>query len=93
MTAIEDKTAQYESLLAEALTAAEIAPPPTSPLGEVATTFEEMAQAYHSDGRHFEAENELGDALAAYAYGHAWLDAGARLGLFEVPREDDLFTV
>jgi hypothetical protein len=33
------------------------------------------------------------NALAAFSYGHAWMDAGARIGLFDVPESGHLFTV
>ena len=94
MTAdLEEKTDRYEGLLAEALDAAEIAPPEESPMGEAAAEYLEMATSYLEDGRHFREEDDLVNALAAFSYGHAWLDAGARLGLFEVPTDDHLFTV
>lgn len=93
MADIEAKTAQYEELLATALSDAEIAPPTESPFGSAATDFEEMARSYLEDGRHFQRNGDLAEALAAFSYGHAWLDAGARLGLFAVPRDDHLFTV
>jgi hypothetical protein len=52
-----------------------------------------MARSYLEDGRHFREEDDLVNALAAFSYGHAWLDAGARLGLFDVPTDGHLFTV
>jgi uncharacterized protein len=33
------------------------------------------------------------NALAAFSYGHGWLDAGARLGVLDVPEGCELFTV
>ncbi|MFC3958151.1 DUF357 domain-containing protein [Halovivax cerinus] len=94
MTAdIHEKTDRYERLLAEALDAAEIAPPPDTPLSESATECREMAQSYLEDGRHFRDDGDLVNALASFSYGHAWLDAGARIGLFTVPTEGHLFTV
>jgi hypothetical protein len=93
MTDLAEKTDRYESLLAEALAAAETTVPPESPLGKAAAEFEEMARSYLQDGRHFREEDDLVNALAALSYGHAWLDAGARLGLFDVPEEGHLFTV
>jgi hypothetical protein len=51
-----------------------------------------MARSYLEDGRHFRTEDDPVNALAAFSYGHAWLDAGARVGLFDVPREGHLFT-
>ena len=93
MTDLDVKTDQYEELLAEALDAAEIAPPPGTPLHEAATDCEEMARSYLEDGRHFREDDDDVNALAAFSYGHAWLDAGARVGLLDVPREGHLFTI
>jgi hypothetical protein len=90
---LEEKTDRYEDLLAEALDAAEVAVPPGSPLGDAAAECEEMARSYLEDGRHFRADEDPVNALAAFSYGHAWLDAGARIGLFDVPDEGHLFTV
>lgn len=90
---LTEKTDRYENLLAEALAEAEVAVPPETPLGEAAAEFEEMARSYLEDGRHFRTEDDLVNALASFSYGHAWLDAGARIGLFDVPTEGHLFTV
>ena len=94
MTAdLEEKTDRYERLLSEALEAATPVAPLESHLGEATAEFEEMARSYLEDGRHFRDEGDLVNALASFSYGHAWLDAGARLGLFDVPDEGHLFTV
>lgn len=93
MADIQEKTARYEQLLAEALAAAEIAVPPETPLWEAAADCEEMARSYLEDGRHFQAAGDRVNALAAFSYGHAWLDAAARIGLLDVPRDGHLFTV
>ncbi|WP_159900836.1 DUF357 domain-containing protein [Salinirussus salinus] len=93
MADIVEKTERYEDLLAEALAAAETAVPADTPLGEAARECEEMARSYLEDGRHFREDEDLVNALAAFSYGHAWLDAGARIGLFDVPEDGHLFTV
>jgi hypothetical protein len=93
MADLQEKTDQYESLLAEAVAAADPAPPADTPLADAAGDCTEMARSYLEDGRHFRAEGNDVTALAAFSYGHAWLDAGARIGLLEVPREGHLFTV
>ena len=94
MTAdLEEKTDRYEELLAEALEAAEIAPQEGTPLYEAGQEYEEMARSYLEDGRHFREDGDAVDALASFSYGHGWLDAGARIGVFEVPTEGHLFTV
>jgi len=87
---LDEKTDRYERLLAEALEAAEVVIPPDTPLRDIATDFESMARSYLDDGRHFLDADDPVNALAAFSYGHAWLDAGARIGLFEVP-ETELF--
>jgi hypothetical protein len=90
---LAEKTERYERLLTEALDAATVSPPPDTPLADAANEYEEMARSYLADGRHFREEGDPVNALAAFSYGHAWLDAGARIGLFSVPSEGDLFTV
>ena len=90
---LKEKTDRYETLLAEALEAAEIVPPAGTPLHEAALDCEEMARSYLEDGRHFRAVDDPVNALAAFSYGHGWMDAGARVGLFAVPTEGELFTV
>ncbi|UTF55050.1 DUF357 domain-containing protein [Natronosalvus rutilus] len=90
---LEEKTDRYGTLLAEALGAATVAPPEGTPMAEAAAECDEMARSYLEDGRHFREEDDLVNALAAFSYGHAWLDAGARIGLFDVPTEGHLFTV
>ena len=42
-----------------------------------------MAIAYQSDGTTFLRAGDPVNALAAFAYGIGWLDAGSRLGLLE----------
>jgi hypothetical protein len=90
---LEEKTDRYEQLLAEALDAASVAPPEGTPLAAAAESFAEMAASYLEDGRHFRAEGDPVNALASFSYGHAWLDAGARIGVFRVPTDGHLFTV
>lgn len=93
MTDIDEKTDRYEGLLAEAVDAATVAPPEETPLAAAAEDCLGMARSYLEDGRHFRDQDDLVNALAAFSYGHAWLDAGARVGLLDVPREGHLFTV
>ncbi|MFB6091720.1 MAG: DUF357 domain-containing protein [Haloquadratum sp.] len=93
MTAdLDEKTDRYERMFADALEVAEIAVPASTPLGEAAAEIREMAASYLADGRHFREDDDPVNALAAFSYGYGWLDAGVRLGLFEVPDETALFT-
>lgn len=51
-----------------------------------------MVENYVSDARHFEGKGDWVNAFAALAYAHGWLDAGVRLGVFDVD-DDELFMV
>ena len=59
----------------------------------MAEDFLGMARAYHSDASYFLERGDLVNALGAVNYAHGWLDAGARLGLFDVGEDDQLFTL
>jgi len=89
---LAEKTDRYERLLAAALEAATETPPPETPLGTAAADCREMAASYLQDGRHFQDEGDLVNALASFSYGYGWLDCGVRMGLFSIPEETELFT-
>ena len=58
-----------------------------------AKDFLDMAQRYFDDAHYFlEKKNDAVLAFAALNYAHGWLDAGARIGLFQV-KDSRLFTV
>ena len=80
-------------LTEHALAKVAIAPPEKSHLQKVAEDFLSMARAYSEDAKHFRDKGELEKALANINYAHGWLDAGARLGLFDVGGDDRLFTL
>ena len=88
-----EKTDRYERMFADALEEAEVAVPASTPLGEAAAEIREMALSYLEDGRHFRENGDPVNALAAFSYGYGWLDAGVRMGLFEIPEETHLFTM
>lgn len=54
--------------------------------------FLDMAKRYFSDAKYFRENGKLEEAFAAVCYAHAFLDAGARLGLFDV-KDSKLFMV
>ncbi|MBI2546035.1 DUF357 domain-containing protein [Candidatus Woesearchaeota archaeon] len=58
-----------------------------------AEDFLDMAQRYYDDAQHFMEKGDYVTAFAAINYAHGWLDAGARLGLFDVGKDNKLFTV
>ncbi|MBI4158942.1 DUF357 domain-containing protein [Candidatus Woesearchaeota archaeon] len=54
--------------------------------------FLDMIERYIKDAHHFYDKGRIVDAFAALNYAHGWLDAGARLGLWDV-HDSKLFTV
>jgi hypothetical protein len=60
---------------------------------DAAEDFLDMAQRYFSDAEHFREKGDIVTAFAALNYAHGWLDAGARLGIFDVDCDNVLFTV
>ena len=89
---LNEKVKRYERLLKEALQKAEVAPIERSHMYKVAVDYRTMANSYYNDGLHFMQSDDPVNALVCFSYGHAWLDAGARLGLFDVD-DDVLFTI
>ncbi|MDD5086132.1 MAG: DUF357 domain-containing protein [Candidatus Nanoarchaeia archaeon] len=57
-----------------------------------ANDFLDMAQRYYDDANYFKEKNDYVNAFAALSYAHGWLDAGARIKLFNV-NDSRLFTV
>ena len=51
-----------------------------------------MVECYLSDAKHFEKNNDYINSFACLNYSHGWLDAGARLKIFNVT-DNKLFTV
>ena len=76
-----------------ALEKVKIIAPAKSHLRKIAEDFLSMAQAYYKDAHHFKENNDPLKADACVNYAHAWLDAGVRLGIFDVSEDDRLFTL
>lgn len=87
------KIAKYLDTTQRALDKLKVAPPAPSHLRDVADDFLKMANAYHADARHFARAGDYVNAFACVNYAHGWLDAGARLGLWDVGGDDVLFTL
>ena len=51
-----------------------------------------MVECYLSDSKHFEKQGHYVNAYGCLNYAHGWLDAGARLKIFNV-KDNRLFTV
>ena len=83
----------YFDLTRKALKKIKVVAPERSHLHKVAVDFKAMAESYFKDAQHFRKQDDWPRALGAVYYAHAWLDAGARLGLFDVGGDDELFTL
>ena len=71
---------EYGKTFFERVKNAEIVVPDNTWLSRAAKDVLEMAQAYASDGFVFLADNDEVNALASFAYGNGWLDAGVKAG-------------
>jgi len=90
-TITKEKLDKYFSITKEALDMAKDKFD-SSRLAE-AEDFFDMASRYYSDAEHFfNDKKDMVLAFAALNYAHGWLDAGARIGLFQV-KDSRLFTV
>lgn len=93
-----EKLAKYFDVTGRALKKVKIAEKPKKEFDEkrwkaAAEDFLDMAQRYYDDAKHFQKKGDIVTAFAALNYAHGWLDAGARLGLFDVEKDNELFTV
>jgi hypothetical protein len=87
------KLDKYFDVTGRALKKVKLAKPKGIDFEAKAKDFLDMAQRYFSDAQHFRKKGDIVTAFAALNYAHGWLDAGARLGLFDVDHDDALFTV
>jgi hypothetical protein len=88
-----EKLKKYFDVTSRALKKVKIAKAAQIDWDAKAKDFLDMAQRYFSDAKHFEKKGDIVTAFAALNYAHGWLDAGARLGFFDVDHDDTLFTV
>lgn len=88
-----EKLEKYFSITKEALDKLKICVPTGTHLFSIASDYLDMATRYYSDAKHFKSKDDYVNAFAALNYAHGWLDAGARLGVFDVNHDCRLFTV
>jgi len=89
----DERMKKYLQTTGKAIDKVKIAPPPRSHLFKLANDVLAMAMAYYSDAKAFAHDGNYVLAYGAVNYAHGWLDAGARLGLFDVEEDDQLFTL
>lgn len=88
-----EKLAKYFDVTSSALKKIKIGSEKKIDWRNAAEDFLDMAQRYYNDAKYFEKKGDIVTAFAALNYAHGWLDAGARLGLFDVGKDSKLFTV
>jgi len=88
-----EKLEKYFSVTEKALKKVKIVKKGKIDFEKAANDFLDMAQRYFEDAKHFQKKGNIVTAFAALNYAHGWLDAGARLGLFDVGHDSELFTV
>lgn len=92
-TVTEEKLKKYFDITGKALKKVKIVSKGKIDFKNAAEDFLDMAQRYYSDARFFMKKGDYVTAFAALNYAHGWLDAGARIGLFDVDHDSRLFTV
>lgn len=88
----KEKLEKYFKITGEALSKVKFKTPENVDFVKVAEDFLDMAQRYYDDAKHFRDKGDVVTAFAALNYAHGFLDAGARLGVFDV-KDSRLFTV
>ena len=89
----DEKLDKYFAVTGKALEKLSLACPDKTHFDRVAKDFLNMAKTYFEDAKHFREKGDLVNAFAALNYSHGWLDAGARIGVFDVEYDSVLFTV
>lgn len=89
MQNIDEKLKKYFELTSRALKKVKI----VDKHRKEAEDFLDLAQRYFDDAKYFEKKGDIVNAFGAVVYAHAFLDAGARLGFFDVGKDNELFMV
>lgn len=89
MEQIEQKLSKYIELTSEALKKVKIIDKHRKQAEDIL----DLAKRYFDDAKYFEKKGDLVNSFGAVCYSHAFLDIGARLGLFDVGKDSRLFMV
>jgi len=89
----EEKIGKYFTVTKKALDKVKLGKEQKIDWKAASDDFLDMAQRYFDDAGFFFEKGDIVTAFAALNYAHGWLDAGARLGLFDVDGDNVLFTV
>ncbi len=89
MQHLEQKLKKYFELTSKALRAVKIVDKHKAEAEDIL----DLAKRYYEDAKYFEKKGDLINAFGAVIYAHAFLDIGARLGFFDVNKDNVLFMV
>lgn len=89
----EEKLKKYFDVTGEALKKAKLVKNLSEKEKKIALQFKDFCKRYYDDAKYFKDKGDYVTAFAALNYAHAWLDAGAIQGFFDVKGENRLFTV
>jgi len=89
----DEKMAKYLDITTRARKKLKIASPVRSFDRKLAIHFLETSESYFKQAVDYRNDGDYVSAFAAVNYSHAWLDGGARIGLFDVEEDDVLFTL
>ena len=92
-TITEAKIDRYLDITKRALEKLNVVTPERSFSKRMADDFLNMATSYYNDAKHFRENGDFVTAFAAVNYAHGWIDCGARIGLWDVGQDDQLFTL
>jgi hypothetical protein len=90
---LDEKCARYARLLDTARSAVVPSPEQGTVMHATADHVLAITAAYARQGRWYAVQGQAPDALACFSYGHGWLDAAVRAGIFAIVSDRDLFTV
>jgi len=89
----DEKMGKYLDITSRARKKLRISPPVRSFERRLAVRFLETSESYFKEAVDYRRDDDFCRAFAAVNYAHAWLDGGARMGLFDVEEDDVLFTL
>lgn len=89
---LNEKTNRYKVMLENALMDIKIIFPEDSYLYKISLDIKIMSNSYYNDGIYFMNNKDNVNALASFSYAYGWLDAGVRMGLFFVTK-NNLFSI
>ncbi len=89
----DEKLEKYFKITGEALEKVKIAGKIVVDFRKIAEDFLDMDTRYYEDAKHFKKKGDIVNSFACLNYAHGWLDAGARIGIFDVGNDNRLFTV